>query len=105
VPIHSFAPYRFREFFDNVEVLNDREWWDVSLPGHQRRKHLETKSFSGPSGCPWSVMLAPGSAFGYEHHMRLGIGQRPDIFAAGLERVGDCFAQLRASHHKRRTSR
>jgi aspartate/methionine/tyrosine aminotransferase len=31
-----------------------------------------------------SVMLAPGSAFGYEHHLRMGIGQRPDIFAAGL---------------------
>ena len=28
----------------------------------------------------YSVMLAPGSAFGYEHHLRLGVGQRPDIF-------------------------
>jgi len=34
-----------------------------------------------------SVMLAPGSAFGYEHHLRLGIGQRPDIFAEGLRRA------------------
>jgi aspartate/methionine/tyrosine aminotransferase len=34
-----------------------------------------------------SVMLAPGSAFGYEHHLRLGIGQRPDIFAEGLRRT------------------
>ncbi|NQW05723.1 MAG: aminotransferase class I/II-fold pyridoxal phosphate-dependent enzyme [Acidobacteria bacterium] len=32
----------------------------------------------------YSVMLAPGAAFGYEHHLRLGIGQQPDIFAAGL---------------------
>ena len=36
----------------------------------------------------YSVMLAPGSAFGYEHHLRLGIGQRPDIFAEGLESRG-----------------
>lgn len=36
----------------------------------------------------WSVMLAPGSAFGYEHHLRLGIGQRPDIFERGLEEAG-----------------
>ena len=43
-----------------------------------------------------SVMLAPGSAFGYENHLRLGIGQRPDIFAEGLERAGKCFEQLRA---------
>ena len=28
-------------------------------------------------------MLAPGSAFGYEGHLRIGIGQRPDIFAEG----------------------
>ncbi len=35
-----------------------------------------------------SVMLAPGSAFGYEHHLRMGIGQRPDIFVEGLRRAG-----------------
>jgi ribonuclease J len=29
VPIHSFAPDRFREFFDNVEVHRDGEWWDA----------------------------------------------------------------------------
>ncbi|GMV22745.1 MAG: aminotransferase [Acidimicrobiia bacterium] len=42
-----------------------------------------------------SVMLAPGSAFGYEHHLRLGIGQRPDIFAAGLVEAGRCLDALR----------
>lgn len=31
------------------------------------------------------VMLAPGSAFGIEHHLRIGIGQQPDIFRKGLE--------------------
>src|SRR5215471_7145661 len=45
----------------------------------------------------YSVMLAPGSAFGYEHHLRLGIGQRPDIFQAGLELAGECFDQVRSS--------
>jgi aspartate/methionine/tyrosine aminotransferase len=44
-----------------------------------------------------SVMLAPGSAFGYEHHLRLGIGQRPDIFEEGLKRAGKCFEQVRSS--------
>jgi len=44
----------------------------------------------------YSVMLAPGSAFGYEHHLRLGIGQRPDIFAAGLAEAGRCFDRLTA---------
>jgi ribonuclease J len=29
VPIHSFAPARFGEFFDNVEVHREGEWWEV----------------------------------------------------------------------------
>jgi aspartate/methionine/tyrosine aminotransferase len=43
----------------------------------------------------WSVMLAPGSAFGYEHHLRLGVGQQPDVFAKGLEEAGKCFDEIR----------
>ena len=42
----------------------------------------------------YSVMLAPGSAFGYEHHLRLGVGQRPEIFAKGLEEAGKCFEAI-----------
>ena len=48
-------------------------------------------------------MLAPGSAFGYEHHLRLGIGQRPDIFAKGLQEAGKCFDKLRTSNFELRT--
>ena len=43
----------------------------------------------------YSVMLAPGSAFGYEHHLRLGIGQRPDVFQAGLQQTARCLDELR----------
>ena len=42
----------------------------------------------------YSVMLAPGSAFGYEYHLRLGIGQDPEIFRKGLELAGECFDAL-----------
>jgi len=45
----------------------------------------------------YSVMLAPGSAFGYEHHLRLGIGQRPDVFAAGLREAGKALENVRAA--------
>ena len=44
----------------------------------------------------YGVMLAPGSAFGVEHHLRMGIGQLPDTFAEGLRRTAACFADLRA---------
>jgi len=43
----------------------------------------------------YSVMLAPGSAFGYENYLRIGIGQRPEIFQAGLVAAQACFAALR----------
>jgi aspartate/methionine/tyrosine aminotransferase len=45
----------------------------------------------------YGVMLAPGSAFDYEYHLRIGLGQRPDTFAAGLERVAACFADLQSA--------
>lgn len=45
----------------------------------------------------YSVMLAPGSAFGYEHYLRIGIGQRPEVFQAGLAAASACFAALRES--------
>ncbi len=45
----------------------------------------------------YSVMLAPGSAFGLEHHLRIGIGQEPTVFAAALQRASTCFADLQAA--------
>lgn len=42
----------------------------------------------------YGVMLAPGSAFGFEHHLRIGVGQNPRIFAEGLERTRQCFHDL-----------
>ncbi|MCB0122333.1 MAG: hypothetical protein KDE58_08830, partial [Caldilineaceae bacterium] len=44
----------------------------------------------------YSVMLAPGSAFGYESHLRIGIGQHPTIFQAGLAGAQACFDALLA---------
>ena len=41
------------------------------------------------------VMLAPGSSFGIEGHLRIGVGQRPDIFKAGLDRTADYLTRLR----------
>jgi aspartate/methionine/tyrosine aminotransferase len=44
------------------------------------------------------VMLAPGSAFGIEHHLRIGIGQRPDIFREGLRRTAELLRKVEATH-------
>jgi aspartate/methionine/tyrosine aminotransferase len=45
----------------------------------------------------YGVMLAPGSAFGIEHHLRIGIGQEPKTFAEGLRRTAECLEELRAA--------
>lgn len=41
------------------------------------------------------VMLAPGSAFGMEGRLRLGIGAQPDRFEAGLRQAEHFFLRLR----------
>jgi aspartate/methionine/tyrosine aminotransferase len=40
----------------------------------------------------YSVMLAPGSAFGFEGYLRIGVGQDPEVFAEGLRRTADACA-------------
>jgi aspartate/methionine/tyrosine aminotransferase len=57
---------------------------------------IESLELADKLATEYSVMLAPGSAFGYEHHLRLGVGQRPDIFAKGLEEAGKCFEEVRS---------
>jgi len=42
----------------------------------------------------YGVMLAPGSAFGIEHHLRIGIGQDPPVFRAGLAAAGRALTRL-----------
>ena len=42
----------------------------------------------------YSVMLAPGSAFGYEGYLRIGIGNAPEIFAEGLRQTACCLRDL-----------
>jgi aspartate/methionine/tyrosine aminotransferase len=44
----------------------------------------------------YGVLLVPGSAFGYEGHLRLGVGQTPSIFAEGLRRVARCLVDVGA---------
>lgn len=40
------------------------------------------------------VMLAPGSSFGLEGYLRVGVGQRPDLFAEGLRRTAAYFTAI-----------
>jgi aspartate/methionine/tyrosine aminotransferase len=61
--------------------------YNLAVPSAELADHLAGE---------YSVMLAPGSAFGYEGYLRIGIGQRPDLFREGLFRTAACFRDLRA---------
>jgi hypothetical protein len=46
VPIHSFATHRFSEFFENVELRQDGEWWSVLVVAHARQKGILRAPYS-----------------------------------------------------------
>jgi aspartate/methionine/tyrosine aminotransferase len=60
------------------------------------RYHLELPSYELANTLAerYSVMLAPGAAFGYEGWLRIGIGARPEVFRAGLEQAERCLRDL-----------
>lgn len=43
----------------------------------------------------YGVMLAPGSAFGFEGYLRIGIGNEPELFRQGLWQTARCLNDLR----------
>ncbi len=57
---------------------------------------LESRDLADRLASQYGVMLAPGSAFGYEGYLRLGVGAVPETFAGGLARTAECLADLRA---------
>ena len=59
------------------------------------RLDLPSEELADLLATTYSVMLAPGAAFGYEHHLRIGLGQEPSVFAAGLDEASRCFADTR----------
>ncbi|HKG25149.1 MAG TPA: aminotransferase class I/II-fold pyridoxal phosphate-dependent enzyme, partial [Thermomicrobiales bacterium] len=68
------------------------------------RYHLDVPSLdlSNKLAADYSVMLAPGSAFGFEGHLRIGIGQTQRIFEEGLNRTAACLQQLQREEVARR---
>lgn len=57
----------------------------LALPRYQF--DLPSYEFSNRLVAEHGVMLAPGAAFGQEHHFRIGFGPAPDYFRAGLDVV------------------
>jgi aspartate/methionine/tyrosine aminotransferase len=62
--------------------------YHLDLPSTDLANHLAEE---------YSVMLAPGAAFGYEGYLRIGVGQTPEVFAEGLRRTAACLRGLQES--------
>jgi aspartate/methionine/tyrosine aminotransferase len=45
---------------------------------------IPSSEFADRLAAEASVMLAPGAAFGHEHHLRIGFGAQPERFQAGM---------------------
>jgi aspartate/methionine/tyrosine aminotransferase len=58
------------------------------------RSDIPSRELADLLATDYSVMLAPGAAFGYEHHLRIGLGQEPGVFQAGLDEASRCFEAL-----------
>jgi aspartate/methionine/tyrosine aminotransferase len=55
---------------------------------------IESRELADLLATEYGVMLAPGSVFGLEHHLRIGVGQDPPVFRAGLAAASRCFDRL-----------
>ena len=58
------------------------------------RLDIPSSELSDLLATQYSVMLAPGSAFGYENYLRIGVGQHPEIYQSGLDAAARCFIEL-----------
>lgn len=59
------------------------------------RSDMPSRQLADTLATEYGVMLAPGSAFGFEHHLRIGLGQEAGLFQAGLDAASRCFEALR----------
>jgi aspartate/methionine/tyrosine aminotransferase len=64
---------------------------------------IPSLELSNKLAAEYSVMLAPGSAFGFEGYLRIGIGQTPRVFTEGLNRTAACLEQAQREGVGRRT--
>lgn len=61
------------------------------------RLNLPSYQLANTLADDYSVMLAPGAAFGYEGYLRIGIGAQPKVFKRGLEETERGLRSLLAS--------
>lgn len=72
-------------FAANADIVGWQEPRGALLAMMTYTADLDSVTLANRLATEAGVMLAPGSAFGLEGHLRIGIGQRPTVFREGLE--------------------
>ena len=70
--------------------------WNYTLSRNKLTLDILSLELADKLATEYSVMLAPGSSFGYENYLRIGIGQNPSIFKFGLEAASRCFLNIKS---------
>ncbi|HEX2280125.1 MAG TPA: aminotransferase class I/II-fold pyridoxal phosphate-dependent enzyme [Thermomicrobiales bacterium] len=87
-------PFAARWFAENADLVS----WTPPRGGilAMMKYHLDLPSLELANRLAedYSVMLAPGSAFGYEGYLRIGVGNDPEVFAEGLRQTASCLRDL-----------
>ncbi len=84
-----------RWFVDNAELASWSEPKAALLAMMKYTAPVDSEILADRLAKDVRVMLAPGSAFGLDGYLRIGIGQRQDLFAEGLRLTGEFLRGLK----------
>jgi aspartate/methionine/tyrosine aminotransferase len=97
-------PFAERWFAENADLVSWTPPQGGILALMNCRLDLPSLELANRLAEDYSVMLAPGSAFGYEGYLRIGVGNSPAIFAEGLRQTARCLRDLTEAGVSRRST-
>jgi aspartate/methionine/tyrosine aminotransferase len=87
-------PFAARWFAENADLVSWTPPRGGILALMKYQLDLPSSELANRLAEDYSVMLAPGSAFGYEGYLRIGVGNTPAVFAEGLAQTARCLRDL-----------
>jgi aspartate/methionine/tyrosine aminotransferase len=87
-------PFATQWFAENADIVSWKPPQGGILALMKYQLDLPSLELANRLAEEYSVMLAPGSAFGYEGYLRIGVGNTPAIFAEGLRQTASCLRDL-----------
>ena len=101
--VEENLPFATRWFAENADLASWTPPGGGILALMKYQLDLPSLELANRLAEDYSVMLAPGSAFGYEGYLRIGVGNNPDVFAEGLRQTARCLRDLASADAARRS--